>query len=127
MQFTLDQATDGQKTMVIKAAAGTATTKELVKGLYGDTNYDGLKSSEVWLRMNQVDKFHSSLSLWKKFYFGMAGLSLYNCARMGSLTASGKKLAVGGAALSFFMLAHIQNQQSSLKSLASPSKEEPKE
>lgn len=94
---------------MIKAAAGTVTTSELVQGLYGDTGFNGRKGTEVWTTMNVVDSHYSSLSFWKKFYCGMGFFSLYNCARMGSLTAGGKKLAVAGSALSIFMLAHIQN------------------
>ena len=38
--------------MMIKAAYGNVTTDELVKGLYSETNWEGMRASEVWLSMN---------------------------------------------------------------------------
>ena len=120
MSFSLRRdGTEHQKLMVDKAMAGTVTTADLVQGLYADANWDGLRGAEVWHRMHQIESHYSSLSFWKKFYFGMGALSIYNCARMGSLTASGKKLALIGTGLSVYMLACCHGRQRHLARLAS--------
>ena len=100
-----------------QAKVSVPSTSQLVDGLFKVNNYDGLKAHEDWKRMNSGERV--SAAVGRDFYIFGAGaiFSAYHCARLSSLSKSGKMMAPLGLGFSVLMIMGVGLTKATYRSL----------
>ena len=109
--FNHRSATDDQMKMMVMSKTDNITTSQLVKGLYADTNYDGIMAADVWQNMNWQEKRHKQRKDLAYLLIPVGVLSLYNLSRFGALSRNGKFLAIGGITYSSIIWSNYRHNK----------------
>ena len=95
----LDERT---KLVFQQARAGVSSNKAIMEGLYTANNFNGLKASQDWQKMNNHERVARMFDTEKYLFTGTGIVSLYHLTRFNSLSSSGRILAPAGAVFSLF-------------------------